>query len=39
VNHVNVELSCFVQCLDMFMSLLAKCFDIDMSCTNNVYEY
>jgi hypothetical protein len=29
VNHVNTVLFCFMRCLDVFMSLLAKCFDID----------
>jgi hypothetical protein len=29
VNHVHVVFLCFVQCVDVFMSLLVKCFDID----------
>jgi hypothetical protein len=29
VNHVYVVFLCFVQCVDVFMYLLAKCFDID----------
>jgi hypothetical protein len=29
VNHVYVVFLCFVQCVDVFMSLLAKFFDID----------
>jgi hypothetical protein len=29
VNHVYVVLLCFMRCVDVFMSLLAKCFDID----------
>jgi hypothetical protein len=28
VNHVHFVLLCFVQCVDVFMSLLAKFFDI-----------
>jgi hypothetical protein len=30
VNHVHDVLLCFVQCIDVFMSLLAKFFDIDI---------
>ena len=29
MNHVYVVLLCFVQCVDVFISLLAKFFDID----------
>jgi hypothetical protein len=29
VNHVHAMFLCFVRCVDVFMSLLAKCFDID----------
>ena len=29
MNHVYVVFLCFVQCVDVFMSLLSKCFDID----------
>jgi hypothetical protein len=29
VNHVYAVLLCLVPCVDVFMSLLAKCFDID----------
>ena len=29
MNHVHVVLLCFVRCVDVFMPLLSKCFDID----------